>query len=102
MKTTDYEEANIAELKRVMVFTTMNNSIIRCRHYEMNTGKMINETDVANLSLSFNEIGPSFDLSFRRDKLAGTDLYKAACKHPKAMSSETKKIKKNVYTDEFG
>lgn len=48
MKTTDYEEANIAEMKRVMVFTTMNNSMIRCRHYEMNAGKMINETDVVN------------------------------------------------------
>ena len=85
-----------------MVFTSMNNTSIRCRHYEMNPGQPVNETDVANKSMKYNEIGPSFDLAFRRDKLAGTDLYKAAMKHPKAMSSETKKVKKNVYTDEFG
>lgn len=49
-----------------------------------------------------NEIGPRFDLSFRRDKIASNDLYKAACKKPRLMTTETKNMKKNMYTDEFG
>ena len=52
--------------------------------------------------MEFNEIGPHFDLSFRRNKIGTPDLYKAACKQPKLMSSDTKKLKKNLYTDEFG
>jgi bisphosphoglycerate-dependent phosphoglycerate mutase len=48
------------------------------------------------------EIGPSFDLSFRRDKIAASDLYKVACRQPKSESAEHKRLNKNVYTDEFG
>ena len=44
----DYEEANIAELQRVMVFTSVSDTKIEVRHYEMNTEKNINETDVKN------------------------------------------------------
>ena len=83
-KLTDYEEANIAELKRALVFTSLDDTKIKCRHYELNPGSKINETDVSNRTLTFNEIGPRFDLSFRRDKIAASDLYKAACKQPKA------------------
>ena len=49
-----------------------------------------------------NEIGPRFDLSFRRDRIAAADLFKAACKKPKLVNPETKQMKKNMYTDEFG
>jgi ribosome production factor 2 len=98
-KFSDYEEANIAELKRVMIFTSVNDTKIQVRHYEM---KNINETDVKKQSLDMSEIGPSFDLSFRRDKIAASELYKAACKQPKAQSAETKRLNKNVFTDEFG
>ena len=45
-KMTDYEEANIAELQRVMVFTSVSDSRIEVRHYEMNTDTAVNETDV--------------------------------------------------------
>lgn len=62
----------------------------------------MNQTDVKNLTLSMNETGPRFDLQFRRDKIADSDLYKAACKQPRTMKAETKRIKKNMYTDEFG
>lgn len=41
-------------------------------------------------------------MQFRRDKIADSDLYKAACKQPKLVSTETKKLKKNMFTDEFG
>jgi len=82
-----------------MIFTSVSDTKIQVRHYEM---KSINETDVKKQNLAMTEIGPSFDLSFRRDKIAAADLYKAACKHPKAESAETKRLNKNVYTDEFG
>lgn len=101
-KQTDYTEVNIAELKRVLLFTSISESQILCRHLEVNRGKLVNETDVSNKTLTFNEIGPHFDLTIRRDKIAATDLWKSACKHPKLMSSETKRLKKNVTTDEFG
>jgi len=45
-KFSDYDEANIAQLKRVMVFTSVTDTKIECRHYEINVGKTINETDV--------------------------------------------------------
>lgn len=98
-KYSDYEEANIAELKRVMIFTAMTETKIEVRHYEM---KSINETDVKKQSLGMSEIGPCFDLSFRRDKIAAADLYKAACKQPRLESVDNKRMNKNVYTDEFG
>lgn len=50
---TDYEEANIAEMKRVMVFTAVSESTIVFKHLEVNPGKAINETDVANATLKF-------------------------------------------------
>ena len=99
---TDYEEANIAELKRALVFTSLDDNRIKCRHYELNPQSKINETDVKNKTLKLNELGPRFDLCFRRDRIADPDLYKAACKQPKAQSAETARNKKNMYTDEFG
>ena len=77
-KTTDYEEANIPELKRVMVFTSVGETIINCRQFEIT--KTFTETDTNNKSLPLSEIGPSYDLSFRRDRTAASDLFKAACR----------------------
>jgi hypothetical protein len=45
-KITDYKEANIAELKRLLTFTATSGSKIEVRHYEINPGSKINETDV--------------------------------------------------------
>lgn len=101
-KQTDYQETNIAEMKRILLFTSTSESTILCRHYEVNRGKKVNETDLKNKSFKFEEIGPHFDLTIRRDKIAAPDLWKSSCKHPKLMSSESKRLKKNVYTDEFG
>ena len=47
----EYEEANIAELKRVMVFTAVSESRILFKHLEVNRDKQVNETDVANATL---------------------------------------------------
>lgn len=89
-------------MKRVMTFTSISDSKIVCRHYEVNPGNKINETDVQYQKLVFNEIGPHFDLSMRRDKIASNDLFKEACKQPNIEKAETKRIKKNMWTDEFG
>lgn len=94
-KYTDYEEANIAELKRVLVITATTETKMLFRHYEVNQGKPINETDVKNKTLSMSEIGPHFDLVFRRENIAPADLYKAACKKPKLVNPDLKKFKKN-------
>lgn len=100
-KQSDYESVNIAEMKRVLAITSITEDLISIQHYQVNSGKKINETDVANKSLSFTETGPSFNLMLRRDKQADSDLYKTACKQPK-MSAEAKRLKKNLFTDEFG
>jgi len=86
----------------VLVFTSVDDQNIKVRQYELNAGSQVNQTDVTNLSLRMNETGPRFDLICRRDRIADTDLYKTACKHPKAEKAETKRLKKNMFTDEFG
>ena len=68
----------------------------------MNAGAQVNQTDVKNMTLSMSEVGPRFTLLFRRDKIADTDSFKNACKQPKLQKSETKRMNRNVYTDEFG
>jgi hypothetical protein len=45
-KITDYKEANIAEMKRLLTFTATSDSKIEVRHYEINPGSKINETEV--------------------------------------------------------
>lgn len=79
-KLADYDEANIAELKRVMVFTALGESKITFKQFEVNPGVEVNQTDVKNQTLKMNEIGPRFTLHWRRDKLGSEDLFKDACK----------------------
>jgi len=45
-KQTEYEEANISELKRVLVFSSVSENVIQARHYEVNSSKPVNEIDV--------------------------------------------------------
>jgi ribosome production factor 2 len=98
----DYDEVNIAELKRVIVVTAVDDKRINFRHYEVNPGKTVNETDVKNKMLQLNEIGPRFEMTFRRDKIASHELFKTACKQPKLENPEKKKAKKNLFTDNLG
>ena len=63
-----------------MVFTAVSESRIVFKHLEVNRDKEVNETDVANATLKFDEIGPSFDLICRRDKMGASDLFKKALK----------------------
>ena len=50
----------------------------------------------------FHEIGPSFSLRLRRDKLASLDLFKEACRKPKITNLAKKKAAKNKFTTDIG
>jgi ribosome production factor 2 len=49
-----------------------------------------------------SEIGPRFNIVWRRDKIASDDLFKEACKQPKIRNPEMNKQRKNMFTNEFG
>jgi ribosome production factor 2 len=98
----DYSEANIAEMKRVMVFTSTDESTLTFKQFEVNPGSTVNQTDVKNLTLNMSEVGPRFSLVWRRYKLASDELFKEACKQPKIRNPVLHKNRKNVYTDSYG
>ena len=87
-------------MHRVMLFTARGETDpIQFRQLECTD---INETTVAMKTVPFREIGPSFDMKLRRDKLAGFDLYKEACKKPKIRNPEKKRQDKNKFTTKLG
>jgi ribosome production factor 2 len=99
-KISELTEVNILELKRIMVFTCKGeNAPIEVRHLEASD---INETTVAKHTVPFREVGPCFDLTLRRDKMADSDLYKEACRQPKVLNIEKKKSNKNKFTTALG
>ena len=74
----DLQEANIQELKRVMVFTCRGEKDpIEFRHLESDE---ITEAKVQMKTVPFREVGPSFNMKLRRDKMASLDLFKEACR----------------------
>lgn len=99
-KISPLQEANIIELRRVLVFTCRGESApIEVRHLEASD---INETTVANQTVPFREVGPCFDITVRRDKMAATDLFKEACRQPKITNIAKKKSDKNKFTTPLG
>ena len=83
-----------------MVFTSRGEKEpIEFRHLEADN---ISEATVQMKTVPFREIGPSFDLAIRRDKMAGHDLYKEACKQPKTKSYDKKRADKNKFTTVLG
>jgi|688.fasta_scaffold154060_3 hypothetical protein len=99
-KMVDLEEVQINELQRILLFTCKNaESPIEVRHLEV---KEITETLVKKNAVPFREIGPSFTLRLRRDKMAGTENFKEACRKPKTANFDKKKSKKNKFTNELG
>ena len=53
-------------------------------------------------TVPFREIGPCFDLTLRREKMASTDLYKTACKKPRVRNPDKKRADKNKFTNALG
>ena len=99
-KQRELQEANIQELKRVMVFTCRGElEPIEFRHLECDN---ITEATVSMQTVPFREVGPSFSLKLRRDKMAGADLFKEACKKPKVRNVEKKRADKNKFTTVLG
>lgn len=96
----DLKEVNIVELKRVLVFTSVDDTTIQVRHYEVSS--KITEAGILAGEVDLREIGPRFDLKMRRNLIASSDLYKFACKKPKIANMEKKKARKNVFTTDIG
>jgi len=77
-KLTDISECNIVEMRRAIIFTCASETDpIVFQHVEC---EQVAEPLVHKNKINFREIGPSFSLRFRRDKIASLDLYKTACK----------------------
>lgn len=53
-------------------------------------------------TVPFREIGPSFKLRLRRDKMATFDLFKEACRQPKIRNVDKKRQAKNKFTNALG
>ena len=72
---------------------------ISVKHLECSN---ISEALAKKNAIPFHEIGPSFSLRLRRDKLATLDLFKEACRKPKIANLEKKKARKNKFTNVLG
>lgn len=69
------------------------------RHLEC---EEITEAAANKDAVGFHEIGPSFNMRVRREKMASQDLFKEACRKPKITNMEKKKSNKNKYTNILG
>lgn len=84
----------------MMVFTCENaESPIKVKHLAC---EEISEALAKRDAVPFREIGPAFDLSLRRDKMAAMDLYREACRKPKVRNVDKKRADKNKFTNELG
>ncbi|XP_063981899.1 ribosome production factor 2 homolog [Diachasmimorpha longicaudata] len=81
-------------LEHVLSFTAVDNKI-SLRSYKVQLKK--SGTRIPRVELT--EIGPRMDLTIRRTKFASDDLFKQACKKPKALKI---KKKKNIAVDNLG
>jgi ribosome production factor 2 len=97
----DLKEINIVEMKRVLVFTAVEENQVLVRHYEV-ASKLSEAVVQQEGDLEFKEIGPHLAMRLGRHSIASADLYKAACRKPKIANPERKKARKNVYTNETG
>lgn len=81
-------------MKRVIVFTAVDDVTIKFRQYEI---PKISEPEVLKASLEMKEIGPHFDLKLRRSQVGSHDLFKLACKKPKLVNIEKKKVSRTFF-----
>jgi len=96
----DIASVEISALQRVLVFTCREESSpIEVRHLEC---KEVSEHLAKRNAVPFREIGPYFTMRLRRDKMAGVDLFKEACRKPKVANVDRKKSEKNKFTNALG
>ena len=83
-----------------MVFTCRGElDPIEFRHLECDN---ITEATVQMQTVPFREVGPSFNMRLRREKMAGHELFKEACKQPKIRNPDKKRADKNKFTTALG
>lgn len=83
-----------------MVFTSKGeNDPIEFRHLECDE---VNEKNVQMQTVPFREVGPSFNMRLRREKMAANDLFKEACRKPKVRNPDKKRADKNKFTNVLG
>lgn len=84
------DNVRLAGFEHAMSFTALDGKMF-VRNYRIELKK--------KQPLELHDMGPSFDLSIRRTKLASTDLFRRATKQPKTAKP---KKQKNVSHDVFG
>lgn len=88
------EKIRLQGLEHVLSFTAIENKIL-LRSYRI----LLKKSSTRIPKIELEEIGPQADLVCRRNKFASEDLFKQACKKPKALKV---KKKKNISTDTLG
>ena len=83
-----------------MVFTCRGElDPIEFRHLECDN---VTEATVQMQTVPFREVGPSFSMRLRREKIASHELFKEACKQPKIRNPDKKRADKNKFTTALG
>ena len=83
-----------------MVFTCRGElDPIEFRHLECDD---VTEATVQMQTVPFREVGPSFSMRLRREKMASHELFKEACKQPKIRNPDKKRADKNKFTTALG
>ncbi|XP_071560492.1 ribosome production factor 2 homolog [Temnothorax nylanderi] len=90
----EVQKIRLQGLEHVISFTAVENKIL-LRSYRI----LLKKSNTKTPRIELEEIGPRADLVFRRNKFASEDLFKRACKRPKALKVKTKK---NISKDTFG
>lgn len=77
-------------MARVITFTCKGEKdVITMQHIEVENP--IDEAKVKAGTLVIKEIGPTFDLRVRREKMASSDAFKEACRQPKVRNVDKKR-----------
>lgn len=98
---TDIDRLALAGVDRAVVFTLQADAMIKFRHYTIKLKKDPN----SNLPRpELEEVGPSFDLSFRRNRIAPANLMREAMRQAKDPRVDwvTKNVTKNAMGDKEG
>lgn len=90
----EVQKIRLQGLEHVLSFTAVENKIL-LRSFRV----LLKKSNTKIPRIELEEIGPRANLVCRRNKFASEDLFKRACKKPKALKVKTKK---NISKDTFG